>query len=347
MSVPTLRAVGGHYRLSWSDERLLAEVDRIREDSHFNVTAEVCIRSTAPGTPSHLHQARLNLTSTSARRTLANHLGERLNHLDWNAVIEQLTVKVLQAHRQGEPVIELATHSASDRVGYRLMPLLQEKQATLLFGHGDTGKSWLGILAGLLVASGMPHVGLDPEPGNVLYLDYETDEDTIFERANMVSVGLNMALPSGFYYRYMSQLLAADVEALQKHVLEKEISLVVVDSAAPAVGEPESAQMTADYFRALRSLKVTSLTIAHRAKMGKENEPFGSIFWRNLPRANFLANGVHDPGASSFIIGLKHTKSNNGQRLKDIGLELSFSGNAVHFNRQTCGPYQRWPRASV
>ena len=236
-------------------------------------------------------------------------------------------------HRRGEPVIELATHSVSERVGYRLMPLLQEKQATLLFGHGDTGKSWLGILAGVLVASGMPHAGLDPEPGNVLYLDYETDDDTIFERANMVSVGLNMALPSGFYYRYMSQLLAADVEALQKHVLEKEISLVVVDSAAPAVGEPESAQMTADYFRALRSLKVTSLTIAHRAKMGKENEPFGSIFWRNLPRANFLANGVHDPGVSSFIVGLKHTKSNNGQRLKDIGLELSFSGNAVYFNR--------------
>jgi hypothetical protein len=62
MSVPTLRAAGGHYRLSWSDERLLAEVGRIREDSHFNVTAEVCIRSMAPGTPSHLHQARLNLS---------------------------------------------------------------------------------------------------------------------------------------------------------------------------------------------------------------------------------------------------------------------------------------------
>jgi hypothetical protein len=333
MSVPSLKSNGGHYRLTWLDEGLLAEVDRIREDSHFNVTAEVCIRSTAPGTPNHLHQARLNLTSTSARRTLANHLGERLNHLDWNAVVEQLSVKVLEAHRQGEPVIELAGHATSERVGYRLMPLLQERQASLAFGHGDSGKSWLGVLAGVLVASGIPHVGFAPEPGNVLYLDYETDSDTIFERAAMVAEGLNMAVPAGFFYRYMSQLLATDVEALQKHVLERDISLVIVDSAAPAVGEPESAQMTADYFRALRSLKVTSLTIAHVAKTGKETEPFGSIFWRNLPRSNFRVNGVHEPGASSFIVGLKHTKSNNGQRLKDIGLEISFTGDAVHFER--------------
>ena len=331
MSVPTLRANGGFYRLTWLDEKLIADVDRLYEDSHYSVTAEVTLRSTAPGTNSHLHQARLNLTSTSARRTLANHLSERYNHAEWHDVVEQLAVKVLEKHREGEPVIELADHEVSERVGYRIFPLLQEKQASLWYGQGDTGKSWLGILAGVLVASGVSCTGFKPEPGNVLYCDYETDSDTIHERASMVAKGLGIGLPRGFHYRYMSQLFSGDIEALQKHVLEREISLVVIDSAAPAVGEPESAQMTADYFRALRSLKVTTLTIAHVSKTGKDSEPFGSVFWRNLPRSNFRVSGVHEPGASSFIVGLKHTKSNNAQRLKDIGLKLTFSGDAVHF----------------
>ena len=264
---------------------------------------------------------------------MANHLAERANHLDWHVITEQLAVKILEKHRAGEPVIELVDHEASERVGHRLMPLLQERQASLLFGHGDTGKSWVGVLAGVLVASGLHHVGFTPQQGSVLYLDFETDEDTVFERATMVAKGLDIGLPNGLHYRYMSQLLAGDIEAIQKHVLEKEISLLVIDSAAPAVGEPESAQMTSDYFRALRSLKVTTLTTAHVAKTGKETEPFGSIFWHNLPRSNFRVNGVHEPGASTFVVGLKNTKSNNAQRLKDIALELTFTQDAVYFDR--------------
>jgi hypothetical protein len=52
-----------------------------------------------------------------------------------------------------------------------------------------------------------------------------------------------------------------------------------------------------------------------------------------MPRANFRVNANHDPGADSFILGLKHTKSNNGRRLKDIGLQLTFSLDAVYFER--------------
>ena len=135
------------------------------------------------------------------------------------------------------------------------------------------------------------------------------------------------------FYRYTHQLLAADAEAIQRHVLEHDINFMLVDSATPAVGEPESAQMTTEYFRALRSLRITTVTIGHVAKAGKENEPFGSIFWRNLPRANFRVNGAHEPGADTFTLGLKHTKSNNGKHLRDIGLEVSFTGDAVYFSK--------------
>jgi len=209
---------------------------------------------------------------------------------------------------------------------------VQERQSTVIFGEGDTGKSWLATWMAVLVSMGMPRLGMEAEPGNVLYLDYETDEDTLLERVDMISSGLDIDIPDGIYYRQMHQLFAADFQQINKLVVDNNIALVIVDSAAPAVGEPESSAPTTEYFRALRSLRKSTLTIAHVSKAGKENEPFGSIFWRNLPRANFRVNASHEPGASQFVIGLKHTKSNNGRRLRDRAYEITFSEGAVTFD---------------
>jgi hypothetical protein len=114
-------------------------------------------------------------------------------------------------------------------------------------------------------------------------------------------------IPENFFYRQTFQTLAADIEQINRVVMEKHIELVIIDSAAAAVGEPESAAMTTEYFRALRSLRIATATIAHVSKGGRENEPFGSIFWRNLPRANFRVNASHEPGDDRFVIGLTVT----------------------------------------
>ena len=333
MSAPKIIANGGVYLLNWGDEQISIQVDRIHEDSKYTVTGEMVVKTTTPGASPHLHQARVNLTSTSARRTLAGHLTERLNHLDWHGIVEQACVKVLEKHREGEPIIRLADHSVSERFSHRIEPILQEKQASVFFGQADTGKSFLAGYCGYIVAAGQAQNGFTPEPGGVLYLDYETDEDTWWERLRMISNGREMPMPQNFYYRYCHQLLAGDIQHVQRLILERDIALVIIDSAAPAVGEPESAQMTAEYFRALRSLKTTTLTIAHVSKGGKEDEPFGSIFWKNLPRANFRINASHEPGVTSFVAGLKHTKGNNSMRLKPIGIRMTFDQDSVRFDR--------------
>ena len=272
MSIPRLEVAGGAYKLTWRDELITVDVDRVVEDSKYTVTGEILVRSNSPGMPSHLHQARLNLTSTSARRTLANHLSERMNQVDWHAIIEQTCVKVLEKHREGEPVIRLSEHSVGEGLKQRVVPILQENQATVNFGHGDTGKSFLSLYLGVLVATGHGNNGFYPEPGNVMVLDYETDEDTIYDRVRMIANGLSLPIPSNVFYRYSHQTIAADIQAIQRHVLDKSVNLLIIDSATPAVGEPESAQMTAEYFRALRSLHITTLTIAHVAKSGVRQE---------------------------------------------------------------------------
>ena len=46
-----------------------------------------------------------------------------------------------------------------------------------------------------------------------------------------------------------------------------------------------------------------------------------------------LFRSAHDPGAQRFTLGIKHTKSNNAARLRDIGLEMEFADGNVTFKR--------------
>jgi len=324
---------GGVFKLEWEEEQISVRLDRLAEDSKHTVTGEITISSSVPGHRGHLHQARLNLTSTSARRTLATYLNSRAQGGDWDGIVEQACVRVLEGYREGEPLVHLANHPAPESLQYRVGNLIQEKQASLFFGEGDSGKSLLSQYLAVLVATGTNHNGFTPEPGPVLLLDWETDEDTAWERLNMITGGMGIPIPENIYYRYCSGTLASDIETIHRHCLDKGIQFVIVDSAAPAVSEVESSDMTSAYFRALRSLRVTTLTIAHVAKFGKDNEPFGSIFWRNMPRANFRVNSARDPGDPRFVLGIKHTKSNNAQRLRDIGLEMEFADGNVTFKR--------------
>ena len=328
MSIPTLTSIGGLYRFRWSEEQVIIHLERLHENSHFEVTCEIQINTTAAGSPSHLHGgSRLNLTSTESRRRLAKYLTEDVSPNNWTAMLEQASVMVLAEWRKGSPVIELSRHTRKDALGMRVAPILQERQATVFYGEGDTLKSFMGLFLAVLVRTGEKQAGLVPEPGNVLYLDYETDEDTMWDRAGMIAMGVGMTIPDGLFYRYMHQPLAADIQQINRIVLDKGIEFIVVDSAAPAVMEPESAAMTTEYFRALRSLRTTSLTIAHVTKNSNVAAPFGSIFWRNLPRANFKVTASRE--VEHVTIGLKHTKSNNGRRLQDLGFQFEFDGDRV------------------
>ena len=328
MKAPVIRNIGGIYELDFEDIYIRAKVSRLAESSRHEITGEVEINNRMPPNPGLLHRARLNMTSTQARNTLANTLKKRLDDNDFPAdqLLEFLCFRVLDMHRAGQPPIKLADHPVSDGLRYRIYPFLQEKQNTLIFGEGANGKSWLGILWATLIANGQSMLGMEVEPGNALFLDYETDEDTIHDRVQLITAGLNIPIPEGLYYRRMDELVASDIMAINEMVMDLDIHMIVVDSTAYAVGEPEQSAPTNAYFKALDSLRCTTLTIAHVSKTGNERDPFGSTFWRNKPRANFRIKSDAEPGARSFTLGLKHTKTNNGITFPDKAFRLSFEG---------------------
>ena len=336
-SVPEIKANAGLYRVLYADERVNFRIERVYDEKSRGVSGEIEVMTTYPGIETFVSQGRVGLLSTVSQKTFVNRLKEHspaLEGLDWTRMLARVCREVLKLHRQGEPVISLATYQRDERVSYRVDPLFPDRKDSLVHAPGGMGKTLLcANYFGVLVASGMQANGFSVEPGNVLIVDYETDADESQERSLAVARGLGIELPTNLYYRRAAQALASDIEQLQREVLDKEIAMVVVDSAGPACGgEPESAEATIKYFSALRSLNITTLTIAHVSKE-KNEHPFGSVYWTNQPRRVFRLTSTQAPGDSSYTLGIINTKSNWGQRLPPIGLRVSFESDAVRFEK--------------
>ena len=330
---PTLRQNAGIFDLVWQDEKIAIRIDRLHENSSNAVVGEIVVKTLLPGVASHLHQAQLNLTSTSARRTLAKHLEERLPELDWGAIIEQACVLVLRAYREGEPVVAIRDVAPRQGPRHRVGPILIEGHPNLIFGAGGMGKSLLAIYLGVLVSTGHHHNGLSPMPGNVLYLDYETSPEELRERVLGIEAGLGEPGFSNIHYRFCVQPLCSEIEEIQRIVMEGEIEFVIIDSMGPACGsDPNSPEAVISYFTALRSLRITSLTLDHVAKNSATPTPFGSVYKTNLSRNVFELRKQQEAGDDSMQLGLFHRKANFGKLLAPMGLAATFTLTTIDFS---------------
>ena len=300
MSKPTIRVNAGIYELVWLQEQVAIRVDRLHENSGSSLTGEILVKSLLPGMPSHLHQARLNLTSTAARRTLAKHLEERNPEAIWADIVEQACVLVLQSYREGEPVLTVNDIAPRQGSRFRLDPFVLEGHPNMIFGAGGVGKSLLAVYFAVLVSAGHHRNGLSPMPGNVLYLDYETSPEELRERVAAIEAGLGEPGFSNIFYRFSHQPIANDIEQIQRIVSDKQIEFVVIDSMGPACGaDPNSPEAVIAYFTALRSLRIASLTIDHVAKNANTPTPYGSVYKTNLCRSVYAGRPDATPAHAS------------------------------------------------
>jgi hypothetical protein len=85
---------------------------------------------------------------------------------------------------------------------------------------------------------------------------------------------------------------------------------------------------------ALRSLRCTTLLLAHVAKQarnsaGGERTAYGSVFYRNLARGEWSLVGVQDEGDDELRLILQDVKRNLGGRRDPVGVRLRFTRDAV------------------
>lgn len=330
---------GGTYKYEWGDVYsgdmvfntpwyIIITISRILEDSKQNVTGEVAIDLNEQV----VHRARLNLTSSVSRRGFIKELPTRFEGLDWSAVIRQACDLTLDKYREGEPMVRLGTMGDIPPLEYIIYPLVLKNAHNVLFGDGGTGKSYIADLIAVLVQYNIAHLGLLPESGNVLFLDWETSRETVERRVEAIKRGLGIE-GEAFFYRFCEQPLAYEIELIRQMVIDNNITLVIADSAGMAAGfEGDYHQSATRYARALRSLRITSLSIDHITKT-EGDKPFGSVYKHNIARSAYKIKHSQSPGDKDLYIGLYHHKMNDGSKQKPIGFHISFEGDDYNLDR--------------
>lgn len=321
-------ANGGVYSAKWPDDGVTMNLNRLKDDSRGGITAEIEIMNNKAINPLVL-QERYNLLSGRSRAGIANECEERFpDMVAWRTYIDSFSITVVRAHREGEPIVELKDLPAREGVRWRLEPLMFEGQPNLIFGDGGLGKSLFATYLSVLIAGAHVTNRLTPEPGNVLYLDYEASADEVRERHEGIAAGLDTATPS-LMYQFNHQPLVDRIQELQRIVADNNITFLVIDSAAAACGgEPELSKNAIPYFQALRSLKITTLTIAHVSKAGGgKRGPFGSVFWVNMPRSVWEVRKAQEMGKNNIDFSLWHTKVNVGRLLPPLAYRIRFEEN--------------------
>jgi len=136
---------------------------------------------------------------------------------------------------------------------------------------------------------------------------------------------MNLPWEAELYYRRCHQPVADDIETIKNIILENGIALVIIDSIGPACGgEPETADSALRYFKALRSLETTSLSISHRTKREESKGPFGSVYWYNLARYVWTVELGDASKQNEFAVTLHHEKSNTTSLFGHMGLSFAF-----------------------
>jgi len=332
MSVPETRAIPGGQSFIWLPEKIRFRMTRFtRERRSQAESCEVLVESIATEVFGHLHQSRVNLTSTISKQQLAKALHPLDDRLAWAEMVEQACTMALALSRRGEPMTAIGNLPLPESPRFRVRPLIVDNEANLIYGDGGTFKSYLALYIATLVQSGEPDNGFMVQQGNVLYLDWETSEQTANARLRALATGLHRQ-PVIIQYRRCYAPLSDDVEAVQQMVYEAKIKLVVVDSVAAAAGEElKEAESASHMYNALRTLGVTSLLITHVPKLlpgQTSSTPYGSVYFRNYTRNAWELRKIQEAGAGGITLGLYNRKNNDGKLHSDIGLDISFTTGA-------------------
>ena len=339
MNLPRITDTVSGYMFSWQQEQITIEVSRLHPHSDGRITGEIAISTSAPGYSPHLHQAQFNFSSTRSRSELAKSLEERYSGLaDWAIILEQLCVYTLDRIRRGEPVVELRTGEDVAPPEYLLEPLVLKNYPTIIFGDPSAAKSTVAVIFTQVMARPLDwdvcELKLVPpiHEVNCLYLDYETDADTI--RWLLTKLQRGMGLPRlSLNYRHCALPLAQDVDQVHRHIHDTGAEVIIIDSLGLACGgDLKEAASALAFFSALRQLRTTSLILAHTAKNPetKKKSVFGSVFFEAQARSIWEIRKVQDTSEDEIDVALFHRKPPPFQKLcEPIGFNIKYSPDTM------------------
>lgn len=330
------------YTFTWHQWAVTVTVDRLIERGGA-LYGELTVRGAVQGQARLLTQGQVNLSSLQIRERLAKRLTGLCSGPEWDTVVETVYVRTVALHRQGQPAESLEPQEHDEPAYFVCNPLIYDRHPTLLYGPGDSGKSFFALYMACLLASGgtSSNLAVAPDGHNVLYLDWELAAPEMRARVRQLRAG-HPELTRAPLYRGMHVPLASCAPEIRREIHELSIGIVVVDSLGLATGgETERASDPIAFFAALRSLGCASILISHVAKSNDEDKsrtPYGSVYYYNLARSVWEVRLASEPASDERKIALYHRKNNLGRRLPPLGYTMTITDQHAHF--EECDPAQ-------
>ena len=331
MAAVQIKPHGSGFEVHWSDLDVRIVAQNIRPRKDYKARCSVYHR----GDP--VHRSSPTLDSVSGQDGFVR----RLNKLhpkddfgiDWARVIEDFCGILIDTCEAGVPEVVLGAVEVTEGVRWRVDNLLVENNPTVLWASGGTGKSFFALFLATLVSEG--YVDTDHrlvcEPGNVLYLDWETDAEGMAQRTRYIHSGLDVATNSKIIYQKCFSPLLEDVNKILDRVTRHDIDLLVVDSMGLAMGgELESQEAVSAFFRGLADIGKTSLVITHSNKQG---DIFGSAYTSNHARMVWEASQTSSNQGSTTDFSLFCRKANDVPRQPPQSWSVTFGDGSVAYKR--------------
>ena len=329
--MPEFQIKGSHYIFEWPEYLLQAEVSRINEN-HESVKCQIVFTTTDPADDPHLLQTRLTLDSSRSRSEVAKEMAGRYqcegSSIDWKALLEYVSVKTIRESEKGDPVVEIHSTDEVKPLDYLIAPIIPLGKPSVFFGDPGAGKSQLAAVIVLLACfeGYVNPLRLTPPARTMrgLVLDWEADEDDWRRQLKWFTdiFGLGYA---EMYYRRCSLSLAHDLDAIRAHIEEVKADYVIIDSVSLAAGgDLNHMDIATNYFRALRQLNMTTISLAHTSK-DRENKSktiLGSVLFEAGARNVWEVRGQEDDNI--LDIGLFHRKSNLSKKHTPLGYRILY-----------------------
>ncbi len=325
------RLPGGGYAYTMIDDAVRVEVRHLRREFR-QLHAEVSVLCDWAGASRHngsLSCADLNLSSQTARKTLAKYCAERAHtkpdDFDWMGVIDGTCIEVIEADRAGEAPIILDDAPELDDRDFDVHGIQIPADATsMLIAHGDSLKSLLLLLIiGTLAQRGTP----------VLYLDWEWNAARHKHRKRRL-FGCDRL--TTLHYLRCHAPLSIEADRIHRYCDQHHIAFVGGDSVAFACdGKLADDDTAVRFHRVCANDLPPSLWAAHvpKSTVGPDAKqtvgPFGSVFFSNLCRMTWQVKKQVGASDDLVTVALLPEKQNSGARVGHVGLEFDFTPDRI------------------
>lgn len=234
----------------------------------------------------------------------------------------------------GSPLAELQRDLQPPSDKWALEPIILEGEETVLLGHGPT-MSYVALFLSLCaqepgVASrfGWPSAHIK---GNIMFLDWESREETIRWRWNALLNGLNIEAPEHkYYYKQCSAALQDIIDDIREDIIRLNIRCIIIDLISEAISHKESHEDCNRFFTAVHSLPCTTLLIGPTNK-DRMRTALGSKQLESRPRMIWEAVAVRQD--QIIKVNLNIRKSNISLRVPHIELVfvINEEAKAIYF----------------